>query len=39
MYDKLNLLNEKCLTALENIIRKKEKVVKHYLKKVKKKSF
>ena len=39
MYDELNVLDEEYLIALENIIRQKEKVVKHYNKKVKKKSF
>ena len=30
MYDKLNVLDEERLIALENIIRQKEKVAKHY---------
>jgi len=39
MYDKLNALDEEHLIVLENIIRQKEKVAKHYNKKVRKKYF
>jgi len=39
MYDELNTLNEERLIALENIIRQKEKVAKHYNKKVRRGSF
>jgi len=39
MYDKLNVLDEECLIALENIIRQKEKVAKHYNKKILEKIF
>ena len=39
MHDELNVLDKEHLVALENIIRQKEKVAKHYNKKVKKKIF
>lgn len=39
MYDELNTLDEECLIALENIIFQKEKVSKHYSKKVRRKYF
>ena len=35
MYEELNLLDEERLITLENIIHQKEKVAKHYTKKVK----
>jgi len=39
MYDELNILDEGRLIALENIIRQKEKVAKHYNIQVRIKSF
>jgi len=39
VYDELNVLYEECLIALKNIICQKEKLVKNYNKKVKKKYF
>ena len=39
MYNELNTLDEEHLISIENIIRQKEKVVKHYNKKLRKKSF